>query len=85
MRSRLAAARRFFIKHWILRKTNCENFDQTFLKVCAVEAAEASSTPAGVEMSFLAFFFLLTFSFAPIWSKEKVANNFVLFNEPLFL
>ena len=84
MRSRLAAARRFFIKHWILRKTNCENFDQTFLKVCAVEAAEASSPSAEGEIPLSAILFCELFSCAYI-AKRKAANNFLLFNEPLFL
>jgi len=69
-----------------------ESFDQTFSKVCEVEGAEPSSkyakhtgsclqllSPAEVER-ILGVFFLITFSFAPLVSKEKVANKFVQFN-----
>ena len=51
------------------------NFDQTFLKVCAVEAAEASSPSADGEIFYTAFLFV-NFFFAPPVCKEKVAMGF---------
>ena len=61
-----------------------KSFDQTFSKVCAVEAAEASSRSAEREITLTAFYFA-NFSFAPAVSKEKWGIKFVLFNELLFL
>ena len=57
-----------------------ESFDQTFSKVCAVEAAKASSRSAEREILPIGVFFLRTFSFAPTRSKEKVAKEFVYSN-----
>ena len=61
-----------------------KSFDQTFSKVCAVEAAEASSPSAEGEIPLSALLFCELFSCAYI-AKRKAANNFVLFNERLFL
>ena len=60
-----------------------ESFDQTFPKVCAVEAAEASSPSAEGEISLSALLFCELFSCACI-AKRKAANSFVLFNEFCF-
>ena len=48
-----------------------------------MEAAEASSTPAGVETPLSALLFCELFSCAYI-AKRKAANSFVLFNELFF-
>jgi len=61
-----------------------KSFDQTFSKVCAVEAAEASSPSAEGEIPLSALLFCELFSCAYI-AKRKAANNFLLFNERLFL
>ena len=61
-----------------------ESFGQAFSKACAVEAAEASSRSAEREISLSALLFCELFSCAYI-AKRKAANNFVLFNELLFL
>ena len=56
----------------------CEKFWSSFFKSLWVGRAKPSSRSAEREIS-SALFFLLTFSFAPIWSKEKVAKEFRLF------
>ena len=60
-----------------------ESFDQTFPKVCAEEAAEASSPSAEGETLPSALLFCELFSCAYI-AKRKAANSFVLFNEFCF-
>ena len=50
---------------------------ELFQKLARVEAAEASSPPAGGETN-PGVFFLITFSFAPLVSKEKVAEEFAV-------
>jgi hypothetical protein len=47
-----------------------------FQKEGAVEGAEPSSPPAGGEISVRRFSFLIAFSFAPTWSKEKAAKAY---------
>ena len=61
-------------------RTQCESFGQAFLKACEVEGAKPSSRSAEREIPQTALFFLLAFSFAPIWSKEKAAKGFFLSN-----
>ncbi len=61
-----------------------KSFRPPFSKGGAVEAAEASSPSAEGEIPLAAFLFV-SFFFAPPSCKEKAANNFVLFNERLFL
>ncbi|MBQ8432665.1 MAG: hypothetical protein IJX28_07250 [Clostridia bacterium] len=51
-----------------------KSFGQAFLKACAVEGAEPSSTPAGGEILFSAFLFD-NFFFAPLASKKKWLTN----------
>ena len=60
-----------------------EGFDQTFSKVCAVEAAEASSPSAEGEIPSSAFLFV-NFFFAPFSCKEKVEYRLLFFDELLF-
>ena len=52
-----------------------ESFDQTFLKVCAVEGAESSSPPAGGEIPIRRFLFAKLFLCA-YTLKEKADERF---------
>ncbi len=61
-----------------------KSFRPPFSKGGAVEAAEASSPSAEGEIPLSALLFCELFSCAYI-AKRKAANNFVLFNELLFL
>ena len=59
-----------------------KSFDQAFSKACEVKGAEPLSRSAERETLLSAFLFV-NFFFAPFSRKEKVANDFVLFNELL--
>jgi len=56
-----------------------KSFDQTFSKVCEVEGAQPSSLSAESETS-PGVSFLITFFFAPVWSKKKVADKAAVTN-----
>ena len=64
----------FFYCH-VRTNPRVKNFGPPFSKGSAVEGAEPSSPLARGETPFLALFFLIAFSFAPIWSKEKAAKE----------
>ena len=65
-------------------QTYHKSFCPLFSKSGAVEGAEPSSRSAEREI-ILGVSFLITFFFAPLASKKKVANKFVHFDELLFL
>jgi len=56
-------------------QTHCESFDKTFSKVFREPAAKRRSPLARGEIPQTAFFFLIAFSFAPTWSKEKATKE----------